>query len=121
MWVSAQDIECSLRGKCPRCLKGNVFQEGFAFDFKDKCGSCGLDFSKADVGDGAAFFLIFILGFILVPIALYVSFAVEIPLWAHAIIWTVLSLGFTLGGLRPLKAYLLTMQFRHRASEWDKD
>ena len=64
-------------------------------------------------------FLTFILGFTVVPVALWVAMSVEWPLWLHTIVWSVVILGLTLGMLRPAKAYLMALQFRHRSSEYD--
>ncbi len=61
----------------------------------------------------------FILGFTVVPVALWVAMSVDWPLWLHAIVWTVVILGLSLGMLRPAKAYLMALQFRHRSSEYD--
>lgn len=61
----------------------------------------------------------FILGFTVVPVALWVAMSVDWPLWLHAAVWTVVILGLALGMLRPAKAYLMALQFRHRASEYD--
>jgi uncharacterized protein (DUF983 family) len=61
----------------------------------------------------------FILGFTVVPVALWVAMSVDWPLWLHAVVWTVVILGLSLGMLRPAKAYLMALQFRHRSSEYD--
>jgi uncharacterized protein (DUF983 family) len=45
--------------------------------------------------------------------------SVDWPLWLHAVVWTVVILGLSLGMLRPAKAYLMALQFRHRSSEYD--
>ena len=86
---------------------------------KELCKSCGLDLRKNDSADGPAVFLIFILGFLLVPLALVLEFAFEIPLWVHAVVWTIVALGLTLGALKPLKAYVMALQYHHRPRDWE--
>jgi uncharacterized protein (DUF983 family) len=102
----------ALSCRCPRCGKGALFA-GF-ITLVPQCSLCGLTLAKNDNGDGPAVFLIFILGFLLVPPALIVSMHVDWPLWVHAIVWGVLILGATLGMLRPAKALTIAIQYSNR-------
>jgi uncharacterized protein (DUF983 family) len=104
---------------CPRCEKGALYRPGVTLSLRSACPACGLDYSKNDSADGPAVFLIFILGFALVPLALAVDWALAPPLWVHAVLWSVLTLGLTLGALRPLKAYIIALQFKHCPQDWD--
>ncbi len=104
---------------CPKCNKTSIYTSRFGFTLKDKCEDCGLKISENDSGDGPAVFLIFILGFLLTPIALIVAMNVTWPLWLHGIIWTVFALALTLGSLRPLKAYIIALQYKHRPDDWN--
>ena len=81
------------------------------------CSACGLDFAKVDSGDGPAVFIILILGFIVVFLALWVELRFEPPIWVHLLLWTPLTLGGSLAMLRPFKATLIALQFRHKASQ----
>lgn len=108
-------VTAGLRCACPRCGRGKLFK-GF-LDVAERCDACGLDFSKVDSGDGPAVFLIFILNFLVVPMALWVSMSVDWPLWLHAIVWGVVVIGLTLGMLRPAKAMVIAQQYRFRRSE----
>lgn len=89
-------------------------------DMQDKCTNCGLNLSDSDSADGPAFFLICILGFVLVPLALWLEWTIHPPLWAHAVIWTIVALAATVGTLRPLKAYIIGLQFKYRPGDWEK-
>src|SRR5690349_11566155 len=100
-------LQVGWRCKCPRCKEGNLYKPGFTVSLRDKCANCGLDLSKNDSADGPAVFLIFILGFALVPLALLTDSIVQLPLPVHVLIWGTLALGLTLGMLRPLKAYII--------------
>ncbi|RTR20658.1 DUF983 domain-containing protein [Azospirillum griseum] len=111
-------VSAGLACACPRCGRGKLFK-GY-LDVAERCDTCGLDFSKVDSGDGPAVFLIFILGFLVVPVALWVSMNVEWPLWLHALVWGAVVLGLTLGMLRPAKALVIAQQYRYRRSELEK-
>lgn len=102
-------------GKCPRCGRGALFK-GF-LRLAERCDACGLDFSKADAGDGPAVFVIFIVGFAAVAIAFVVRFVFEAPMAVAFVISAAAATLLTLGLLRPLKATLIALQYRHKAEE----
>jgi len=104
-----------LRGRCPRCGEGALFQ-GF-LSLRPACDQCGLDFSSADAGDGPAVFVILIGGFIVVFAALFTEIVYQPPYWVHAALWLPLVLIVTLGPLRPIKGLLIALQFHHKAAE----
>ncbi len=108
-------LSAGLGCRCPRCGRGKLYR-GY-LTVRDNCEVCGFDLKKADSGDGPAVFMIFILGFLVVPLALWVESAFEPPMWLHMTIWPVVILGLTLGMLRPMKAYMIALQFRHKASD----
>lgn len=114
-----QLLKQALACKCPRCGQGDLYKPGFLnLSLNDRCSSCGFELSKNDSADGPAVFLIFILGFLLVPIALFVDHLFTPPLWVHAILWSLVTLGLTLGLLKPIKSYVIALQLKHRASDW---
>jgi uncharacterized protein (DUF983 family) len=108
-------VYASLLGRCPRCGKGKLFR-GF-LDIASACGVCGLDYSGFEAGDGPAVFVILIVGAIVAGGALLTEVWFHPPYWVHAVIWfpTVIILSF--GMLRPLKAGLIVLQYKHRAEE----
>jgi uncharacterized protein (DUF983 family) len=108
-------LAAGLGCRCPRCGRGRLFQ-GY-LTVRERCEACGLDLKKADSGDGPAVFIIFILGFLVVPLALWVEAAYEPPMWLHMTLWPIAILGIALGLLRPMKALMIALQFRHRASD----
>lgn len=103
---------------CPRCRKDHIFKSTLSLSLKDRCSNCDLDLSKNDSADGPAVFLVFILGTALVPLALALEYTAHPPLWAQTLIWTVVALGLTLGMLKPLKAYIIALQYKHRPNDW---
>ena len=107
-------LEAALRGACPRCGKGRLF-DGPA-RFASRCSDCGLDYTQFNVGDGPAAFLILIVGALLTVGALVLDAAVQPPWWVH-LVWIPVGLALTLGGLRIAKALLLGAEYRNRARE----
>jgi uncharacterized protein (DUF983 family) len=108
--------ETGMRGRCPRCGEGRLFS-GFLTP-AERCANCGLDLAAfADSGDGPAVFVIMIVGFIVVGLALFVEFTFAPPYWLHALLWIPLILILSFGLLRPLKGFLIAQTYRHRAAE----
>ncbi|WP_264655093.1 DUF983 domain-containing protein [Azospirillum canadense] len=114
-YPNVSPMTAGMRCACPRCGRGKLFK-GF-LTINERCSVCGLNLARQDSGDGPAVFLIFILGFLVVPVALWVSMTVDWPLWLHAIVWSIVILGLALGMLRPAKAYVVALQYRHRRDE----
>ncbi len=114
-WPPLSPLATALKLRCPRCGQGKLFRG--LLTVVERCSVCGLDLRAHDSGDGPAVFIIFILGFIVVPLALWVEFHFEPPIWVHILLWPALLLGGTLAMLRPLKALMIGQQFRHRSTE----
>ena len=104
-----------LRCRCPRCGEGRLFQ-GF-LTVRPACQSCGLDYAGVDSGDGPAVFIIMIAGFVVVGLALWTEVNFEPPLWVHVLLWFPLILVLSLGLLRPFKAVLIALQYRHKVTQ----
>ncbi len=104
----------ALRGGCPRCGKSGLFSG--IVTFAPRCRHCGLDFASFNVGDGAASFLIFIVGGIILGLALWLELSYAPPIWLHALLWVPLATLLTLGLLRIAKAMLIAMEYRHEAA-----
>ena len=86
---------------------------------RERCAPCALDFRAQDSGDGPAVFVIFILGFVAMGLVALVEVRFEPPIWVHAAVWPLFVIGGALALLRPLKATLIALQFRHRRSDFD--
>src|SRR6266540_7384145 len=97
--------------RCPRCGEGRLFTG--LLTVRVACPACGLDFSAEDAGDGPQVFVIFVLGLIVVGLAALVELKFEPPIWVHVVVWTPLILGGAILMLRPLKAGLIALQYRH--------
>ena len=108
-------MTAGLGGKCPRCSRGDLFA-GF-LSIRESCPRCGLDYSKADSGDGPAVFVIFITGFVGVLLAFIMRFGFGAPPWAVLLVASFVTVGLTFALLRPMKAILVALQYRNKAAE----
>ena len=115
IWPPVEPIRTGFRGRCPRCGEGRLFK-GFV-SMPDRCGVCGLDYSFADAGDGPAVFVILIIGFVVVGLALWMEVNFSPPLWLHFLLWVPLTIVLALTALRLIKGVLITLQYRNRAAE----
>ncbi len=64
-------------------------------------------------------FLIFILGALVVPLAILVEVYASPPMWVHVAVWPVVILGLALGLLRPAKALLVAIHYKNLRHEYD--
>lgn len=110
-------FRAGLACRCPRCGEAPLYSG--LLTVRERCPSCGLDLHAHDSGDGPAVFVILILGFLVVALALITEAKFEPPLWVHAAIWPVVILGGTFILLRVLKATLIALQYRHRRDTFD--
>lgn len=104
-----------IRSRCPRCGDGALFA-GY-INLAPSCQACGLDYEFIDAGDGPAVFVILLIGFIVVGLALVTEVAFRPPIWAHMAMWIPLTLVLSLGILRPLKAIMIAAQYQNNARE----
>src|SRR5206468_4237956 len=102
----------ALRCRCPRCGRGRLFTGLLAV--RPVCEACGLDLSAQDAGDGPAVFVILILGALVVGLAIWVEIVFAPPIWVQMLLWLPVTLGGAILMLRPLKAALIALQYRHR-------
>lgn len=115
IWPQLDPISAGLKGRCPRCGEGRLFSGMLSLG--KHCESCGLDYSFADAGDGPAVFVILIVGFIVVGLALWMEVSYGPPLWLHLVLWIPLVLVLSLTALRLAKGVLVTLQYRNKAEE----
>tara|TARA_R100001129_G_scaffold172442_2_gene143131 strand:+ start:1902 stop:2255 length:354 start_codon:yes stop_codon:yes gene_type:complete len=108
-WPPLPPVETGLRGRCPRCGQGHLFQ-GF-LTLKSRCEVCGLDYSFADPADGPAFFVICFTSIPAVAVACYIEVAYSPAWWVHALTSIPLILLACLVPLRLLKGWLVNSQY----------
>jgi uncharacterized protein (DUF983 family) len=110
-----EPFAAGLKGRCPRCGQGRLFS-GY-LTVGERCNVCDLDYSFAEAGDGPAVFVMLLIGFVAVGLALWSEVTMNPPLWLHFILWIPLTVVLCLAALRALKGVLITLQYSHKAAE----
>ncbi|WP_279605900.1 DUF983 domain-containing protein [Methylobacterium sp. J-048] len=108
-------VPTGLRGRCPRCGEGHLFK-GY-LTLRPSCEACGLDYASFDSADGPAFFVMSIVGLLVVGLALWLEITYEPPIWVHALVAGTLSIGLSLMLVRPLKGMLIALQYSNKAEQ----
>ena len=108
-------LKTGLAGKCPRCGRGQFF-DGYLTVAKS-CASCGLSFSFADAGDGAAWFVMLFASIFGVGSILGIEVAYSPSWWVHVLIAVPVLIIIPMILLRPMKGVLLAQQWKTNASE----
>jgi uncharacterized protein (DUF983 family) len=101
--------------RCPACGKGGLFKSYLKLN--EACPVCGFDLRKADPGDGAAVFVILIVGGIVAFLTLYLQLSLSPPVWVLLAVSLPLTVGLGLVLAPVFKSLLVTAQFHFRASE----
>jgi uncharacterized protein (DUF983 family) len=114
-WPKLDPVRTGLRGRCPRCGLGRLFQ-GF-LQLRKECEVCGLSFAFADPADGPAFFVICFGCIPAVTFALVLQVKLDPPLWVHVVTSLPFLLVTCLLPLRPLKGWLVCSQYFFKAGE----
>ncbi len=109
-------LSAGLRCRCPACGQGPLF-EGF-LRVRHACPVCGADVSAHDSGDGPVAFIILIVGGLVVGLALVTEVRYQPPVWLHLVVWLPLALVLILALMRPFKAILIALQYKHRREDF---
>ena len=117
-WPRIPPLKAGLRCRCPRCGRGALYKG--VLEITPRCRDCDLDLSAHDSGDGPAVFVIFILGAIIVPLALWLEAAQAPPVWVHLAIWPLVICAFAVFLLRVMKAVLVAYHFQNLRHEYDE-
>lgn len=105
----------ALGARCPRCERGALFQG--ILTLRPRCPVCDYDLGRADTGDGPAVFMIFIIGFLFLPIVVWSEVTADRPAWASLLIWGPPILILTVGLLRPSKALSVALAYHTRRDQ----
>lgn len=104
-----------LRGRCPNCLEGPLF-DGF-LKFACECPTCGENFAIEDAGDGPAVFVILTASFLVVPPTLIFQMVLEPPVWLTLLIWIPIIIIVCLALLRPFRGLMFALQVMNKAEQ----
>lgn len=113
--VAPTIVRAALKGLCPQCGSPGLFAGWTAF--ADRCRSCGLAFTRFNVGDGPAAFLTLILGAIVVAGAITLELTLHPPLWLQMLIWIPVTAAGVILSLRVAKGALMASEYRNAARE----
>lgn len=105
---------------CPNCGKDKLYKSYLKLKVKDNCANCGFDFSKFDVGDGASYFGICIVGLIVPILAIIVEINFEPSLITHLLLWTPTIIILTYLVLIYSKSLFIFVEHKVRELEKDK-
>jgi uncharacterized protein (DUF983 family) len=112
---SVSPFVAGLKCRCPRCGEGRLFA-GF-LGLQKSCEICGLDYAFADSGDGPAVFIIFVVGFIVIGLAATTEALFHPAPFIHLLLWIPATVILCFALLRPFKATMIALQFRHGAEQ----
>ena len=111
-------LKAGIRCRCPRCGQGKLYSR--FLQVVETCAVCGLPLRENDSGDGPAVFIIFVMGFIVVPGALVLELLAAPPMWLHMLVWIPIIVTGSAALLRPFKAVFIAIQFKHRVRDNDR-
>jgi uncharacterized protein (DUF983 family) len=106
-------------GRCPDCGKGRLFRA--YLKVADQCPACGEALHHHRADDAPAYFVILIVGHLMVPIALAIETAFSPPYWVHLVTWGPVTLGLSLLLLPVVKGAIVALQWANRMHGFDSD
>jgi uncharacterized protein (DUF983 family) len=108
-----------LRGQCPQCGTKTLFRK--YLKISDTCNACGLALSGHQADDAPPYFTIFIVGQVIVPVALIVERSYTPPLYVHAIMFCLLAIIVSLISLPLVKGAVVGLQWALRMHGFASD
>ena len=111
-----------LRGaflRCPACGMGRIFRR--YLKVADNCGTCGEALHHHRADDAPPYFVIVIVGHVVVSLVLALEMAYRPPLWLHAALWLPLTVILSLMLLPPVKGATVALQWALLMHGFDPD
>jgi uncharacterized protein (DUF983 family) len=109
-WLAA--MLTGARGRCPACGRAPLLHR--YLKVADRCSACGEEMHHHRADDAPPYFVMLILGHLMVPLLLTVEMAFAPPLWVHLAIWPVLTVGLALLLLPVVKGAIIGLQWALR-------
>jgi len=104
-----QPVIRGLLGRCPNCGEGRMFR---AFlKVADVCPHCREELYHHRADDFPAYCVIFIVGHVVVTLALLIETEYAPPLWMQVAIWVPVTFGLALALLQPVKGAIVAIQW----------
>lgn len=102
-------MTAGFRCRCPACGKGRMFR---AFlKVADRCPACAQELHHHRADDAPPYFVMMIVGHIVVPLVLVVETAYKPDFWLHMAIWPPLALVLALVLLPCVKGAIVGLQW----------
>jgi len=101
-----------MRGQCPQCGNKTLFRQ--YLKISDQCSGCRLALSGHQADDAPPYFTIFIVGHVIVPVALTVERLYTPPLYVHAALFCILAVIVSLISLPIVKGGVVGLQWALR-------
>lgn len=109
-----------LRGffaRCPACGRGAMFRAFLKVN--DCCPACNEELHHQRADDAPPYFVMLILGHLIVPIVLAVEMAYHPSYWVHAVIWAPITIALALLMLTPVKGTIIGVQWANYMHGFD--
>ena len=101
-----------MKGQCPACGAKTMWRQ--YLKVQDDCAACGLHLGGHQADDAPPYFTIFIVGHIIVPVALIVEKLYTPPLYIHALLFSVLAVLVSMISLPIVKGGVVGLQWALR-------
>ena len=100
-------------GRCPECGEGRMFRA--YLKVSESCPVCHEELHHQRADDAPPYITMFVVGHIVVSLVLAAEvFMADVPLWAEAIVWSVLTVVLSLVLLPRVKGALVGLQWSLR-------
>ncbi len=113
MAVPPRSVGTAMRKGAFRCCPNCGARTLFAAYVKtaSSCTACGVDFSQYRADDGPAYFTIFLVGHIIIPLMLWLEQAQAPAIWVHMALWLPLTVLLSLASLPLIKGAVVGLQW----------
>lgn len=99
-------------GRCPHSGEGKLFRAFLKVN--DRCETCGEEYHHHRADDLPAYIVIVIVGHLVVSKFVLVQATLDLPMWAHMVIWGPLTLILSVALLQPVKGAVIGLQWALR-------
>lgn len=97
------------RGRCPSCSERHLFTA--YLKMAPACRGCGQAFEPYRADDAPAYFTIFVVGHVIIPLMLLVERQWIPALWVHSLLWLPATLVLSLVLLPRIKGAVIGLQW----------
>jgi uncharacterized protein (DUF983 family) len=104
-----QAISDGALGRCPSCRTGRMFDR--YLKVAPECGHCGEELHHQRADDAPPYFVISIVGHLVIGLILWAEMNYAPPMWVHGAIWIPMTLALSLLMLPPVKGALVGLQW----------